>query len=64
MLCGITHTLNFPDGPVFTRGLMVADLLPEHTIWPQQAGLGEGRKIGCGLFIPHTGIKSVKQCGE
>lgn len=64
LLCGITHTFNFPDGPVFTRSLMVADLAPEHSIRLQQTGLGEGRKIGCGLFIPHKGIKPVKQDGE
>lgn len=61
MLCGITHTLNFPDGPVFTRSLMVADLEPEASVRLQQVGLGQGRKIGCGLFIPHKGIKPVKE---
>ncbi len=61
MLCGITHTLAFPDGPVFTRSLMVADLEPEASVRLQQVGLGEGRKIGCGLFIPHKGIKPVKE---
>ena len=60
MLCGITHTLAFPDGPVYTRSLMVADLEPEQSVELQQAGLGEGREFGCGLFIPHKGIKPVK----
>lgn len=61
MLCGITHRLSFPDGPVFTRSLMVADLEPEASVRLQQVGLGQGRKIGCGLFIPHKGIKPVNQ---
>ena len=61
MLCGITHTLNFPDSPVFTRSLMVADLEPEASVRLQQVGLGQGRMIGCGLFIPHKGIKPVKE---
>ena len=64
LLCGITHTLGFPEGPVFTRSLMVAELTPEHSVRLQQAGLGEGRKVGCGLFIPHKGIKPVKQDSE
>jgi CRISPR-associated protein Cas6 len=64
LLCGITHSFAFPDGPVFTRSLMVADLKPEHSVRLQQAGLGEGRKRGCGLFIPHKGIKPVKQDSE
>lgn len=61
MLCGITHTLTFPDGPVFTRSLMVADLEPQASVRLQQVGLGTGRKIGCGLFVPHKGIKPVKE---
>jgi len=60
MLCGITHTLAFPDGPVHTRSLMVADLEPEQSVQLQQAGLGKGREFGCGLFIPHKGIKAVQ----
>ena len=60
MLGGITHTMNFPDGQVFTRSLMVADLEPEQSIRLQQIGLGEGRRIGCGLFLPHKGIAPVK----
>lgn len=64
LLSGTTHTFSFPEGPVFTRSLMVADLTPEHSIRLQQSGLGEGRRFGCGLFIPHKGIKPVKQEGE
>ena len=61
LLCGITHTHRFPEGPLFTRSLMVADLEPEQSVRLQQLGLGAGRKIGCGLFIPHKGIKPVKE---
>jgi CRISPR-associated protein Cas6 len=60
MLGGITHTMNFADGPVFTRSLMVADLEPEQSVRLQQVGLGEGRTRGCGLFLPHKGIEAVK----
>jgi CRISPR-associated protein Cas6 len=61
MLGGIAHTLRFPDGPVFTRSLMVAELKPEQSVRLQQFGLGEGRTIGCGLFLPHKGIAPVKE---
>lgn len=61
LLCGITHTHRFPEGPLLTRSLMVADLEPEQSVRLQQLGLGAGRKIGCGLFIPHKGIKPVKE---
>ena len=61
MLGGITHSLRFPGGPVFTRSLMVADLEPEQSVRLQQHGLGEGRMVGCGLFLPHKGIDAVKE---
>jgi CRISPR-associated protein Cas6 len=61
MLGGITHTMKFPDGEVFTRSLMIADLEPQQSVRLQQVGLGEGRTIGCGLFLPHKGIKAVKE---
>ena len=61
ILGGITHSLYFPKAPVFTRSLMVAELEPEQSIRLQQTGLGEGRTFGCGIFLPHKGIKAVKQ---
>ena len=61
MLGGITHSMKFPEGPVFTRSLMVADLAPEQAVRLQQVGLGEGRTIGCGLFLPHKGINPVRE---
>lgn len=64
MLGGISHTLQFPDGPVHTRSLMVADLEPEQSVRLQQVGLGAGRHIGCGLFLPHKGIKPVNDDKE
>jgi len=64
MLGGISHTLTFPDGPVYTRSLMVADLEPEQSVRLQQRGLGTGRSFGCGLFLPHKGIKPVNDSKE
>lgn len=64
LLGGITHSMQFPDGPVHTRSLMVADLEPEQSVKLQQVGLGEGRSFGCGLFLPHKGIKPVKPDDE
>ena len=64
LLCGKTHTLNFPDRQVFTRSLLIAELKTEQSIKLQQEGLGEGRKHGCGLFIPHKGIAPVGSVEE
>lgn len=56
MLCGKTAAFQLPDGKLFTRSLLLADLEPADSLLLQQQGLGEGRKIGCGLFVPHKAL--------
>lgn len=58
-LCGKTVALDTPDGPLWTRSLMLADLTLEEAVRLQQVGLGSHRHMGCGLFIPHKGIDAV-----
>lgn len=60
MLCGKSHTLQTPQGELHTRHLMIADLDNDPSIRLQQYGLGEGHLLGCGLFLPHKGIKTLK----
>lgn len=52
ILCGKTHALESPDGPIHTRSLLVAELSYEDAITLQQQGLGPHRSLGCGLFLP------------
>ena len=59
MLCGKSHEIQTPEGKLPTRHLMIADLDSDTSIKIQQHGLGEGRILGCGLFLPHKGIKSL-----
>lgn len=59
MMCGKSHQLNTPDGIVYTRHLMIADLDSEPSIKIQQSGLGPYHNLGCGIFLPHKGIKSL-----
>jgi CRISPR-associated protein Cas6 len=59
-VCGRANPLETPDGPLQTRSLMVAGLTPEESIRLQQTGLGSHPLLGCGIFIPHKGIDSVK----
>ena len=59
LLCGRTHSIQHADGELFTRSMMLADLEVEEAVTLQQQGIGEHKKIGCGLFIPHKGIKAV-----
>jgi len=42
-----------------TRSLMVAELKQIESVRLQQHGLGEGRKLGCGIFMPQKDIKAV-----
>ena len=59
-LCGKSTLLATPTGTVQTRSLMLADLTVEESVRLQQCGLGTHRLMGCGLFIPHKGIDSVR----
>ena len=59
MICGRCGEIRTADETIFTRALMVADLDPEESVTLQQQGLGEGRMLGCGLFVPHKGIDPV-----
>ncbi len=60
MLCGKSHYLHTPNGPRFARHLMIADLDNEASVHVQQYGLGTDKALGCGLFLPHKGIKTLK----
>jgi len=64
VLCGKTHRFKLPDGELFTRSLMIADLKPQESIILQEEGLGDGRKMGCGLFLPQKDIKPVRSKSE
>lgn len=62
-LCGKEARLSTPDGPIITRSLMLADLSREESVALQRDGLGPHRAMGCGIFLPHKGIDSVKHGG-
>ena len=64
MICGRSGMIRTADGPIFTRALMIADLEPKESVTLQQQGLGEGRMLGCGLFVPHRGIDPVHNIQE
>ncbi|MEA1888315.1 MAG: type I-MYXAN CRISPR-associated protein Cas6/Cmx6 [Pseudomonadota bacterium] len=61
LLSGKAQSFRTPEGDITTRSLMVADLEPMEAIRLQEAGIGEGRLLGCGLFVPHKGIKHAKE---
>ena len=43
---------------------MVAALPAAASLALQQQGLGDGRLMGCGLFVPHKGIEAVGHSNE
>lgn len=59
MLCGKENQIQTPNKILFTRHLMIADLEHQAAIKLQQYGLGTDRLLGCGIFMPHKGIKSL-----
>lgn len=61
MLCGRAHAIQHPDGAIQTRSVMLADLEVEEAVVLQQHGIGLHRMLGCGLFIPHKGIRAVHE---
>ena len=60
MLCGRESLLATPRETYRTRSLMLAELTPAQSIALQRQGLGEARKLGCGVFIPHKDIADVR----
>ena len=56
MLCGRTTPIATPERTHEARSLMLAGLALEQSVALQRHGLGAGRKLGCGLFIPHKDI--------
>lgn len=60
MLCGMERVIVTPERKIHTRSLMLADLGVEESVRLQQRGLGPGRTLGCGLFLPHKDINEVR----
>jgi CRISPR-associated protein Cas6 len=59
MLCGINHVISTPDGDIETRSVMIADLDKHTSLSLQETGVGPGRHLGCGIFLPHKGVRAV-----
>ncbi len=60
MLCGRVTPVATPARTHQTRSLMLAGLTPAQSLALQRQGLGEARKLGCGVFIPHKDIADVR----
>lgn len=61
MLCGRANSFRTPEGVLNTRSIMLADLEVEEAVILQQQGIGDRQFMGCGLFIPHKGVRAVHE---
>ena len=63
LLCGRSHRIESARTAYLARSLLIAELGPEESLAMQCRGLGPGRLLGCGLFVPHKGIGPVRRIG-
>lgn len=63
-LCGVINEIKTLEGPIQTRSIMFSGLGPDESVQLQQIGIGAGRHMGCGIFIPHKGIDAVKKADD
>ena len=56
MITGKAHAASTPEGTVRGFSLLLHGLTPKQSLAVQESGLGEGRKLGCGIFVPHKAI--------
>ncbi len=60
MMAGKERVISLADdNERITRSLMVAELKQAESVRLQQHGMGDGRHLGCGIFMPQKDIKAV-----
>ncbi|GIK23710.1 MAG: type I-MYXAN CRISPR-associated protein Cas6/Cmx6 [Rhodocyclales bacterium] len=59
MITGKAHAMSTPEGEVQGFSLLLHGLTPSQSLAVQARGLGEGRKLGCGIFVPHKSVVAV-----
>ncbi|MDT8281844.1 MAG: type I-MYXAN CRISPR-associated protein Cas6/Cmx6, partial [Gammaproteobacteria bacterium] len=64
LLCGIGHRFEADGEQIETRSLMIADMDKSVSIALQEIGIGPHRHFGCGIFVPHKGIKAVGEAED
>ena len=61
LLCGRSSRIESGHGPRTARGLLIADLDARESLAIQHRGIGPGRLLGCGLFVPHKDVGPVRR---
>jgi CRISPR-associated protein Cas6 len=60
LICGRHHDLNTDRQTLSGFSLVMHDLTPEDSLRVQYAGMGTGRNLGCGIFMPHKVISGLE----
>jgi len=58
-ICGRQRALLTHDGPAIGYPVVLHDLKPAASLHVQRLGIGPGRRLGCGLFVPHKTITGL-----
>jgi CRISPR-associated protein Cas6 len=58
-VCGRRAMVRLPEGPATAFSVAVHGLGDAASLLLQSAGIGRGRAIGCGLFVPHKVIEAI-----
>lgn len=59
LVCGRAQMKSGEGGEIRGFSLMLHGLTAAHSLSIQQLGLGEARKLGCGIFVPHKTTTAV-----
>ncbi len=59
VVCGKARRAQGEESERFGFSLMLHGLSPGHSLRMQETGLGAGRKLGCGIFVPHRSAAAV-----
>lgn len=59
VICGKARRARGEGGEIAGFSLMLHGLSPDQSLKVQEAGLGAGRKLGCGIFVPHRSASAV-----
>jgi len=59
VICGKQRALRAERAEIRGYGLMLHEVKLEQSTLLQEIGLGDNRKLGCGIFVPHKSIAAV-----
>ncbi len=60
LICGRHHRLNIHEQDISGFSLVMHDLTPEDSLRVQYVGMGTGRNLGCGIFVPYKVISGLE----